>query len=60
MGRTGIPELMVILVVAAIYLIPVAAGVWALGTLRRIRVAQDAMGLRLEAIERLLERASSR
>ncbi len=36
------------------HLIPLAAGVWALVTLQRIRTTQEAMRLKLEAIERSL------
>ena len=58
MTGIGLPELVVVLIISAIWLIPIAAGLWALVTLRRIRDAQDAMGVRLEAIERMLERSS--
>jgi hypothetical protein len=48
----GIPELVVMLTIGAFWLIPVAAGVWALITLRRIRSAQEEMFRKLDAIER--------
>ena len=41
--RGGVPELLVVLMIGAFWLIPVAAGVWALITLQRIRTAQDDM-----------------
>ena len=54
MGHLGFPELLVVLVIVSVYLIPLAAGVWALVTLHRIRSTQDAMRLQLDAIERSL------
>ena len=48
------------ILVLMIWVIPIAAGVLALVTLHRIRLTQDAIRLRLEAIERLLGDASSR
>jgi hypothetical protein len=54
--RIGLAELWVVLMIAAIYLIPIAAAVWALFTLHRIRVGQDAIRRTLESIERLLQR----
>jgi hypothetical protein len=53
----GIPELIVIFVVGLFWLIPVAAAVWALVTLQRIRVEQQAVQLKLDTIERLLQRS---
>jgi hypothetical protein len=53
----GIPELMILLVLVGVYLIPVAAAVWALVTLRRIRDGQQALQVRLDTIERLLQRS---
>lgn len=55
----GIPELLVVFIVGAFWLIPVAAGVWALITLRRIRATQEVMRRQLEAIERHLQRAGT-
>lgn len=54
MVSLGLPELLVVLTIVSIYLIPLAAGVWALVTLQRIRTSQEAMRLKLEAIERSL------
>jgi hypothetical protein len=55
MGPVGIPEVFVLLAVAAFWVIPVAAGVWALVTLHRIRVGQDELRHRLSTIERGLQ-----
>ncbi len=54
-GSVGVPELVVILLFAVLWLIPIGAAVWALVTLHGIRTGQQAMALRLEAIERLLQ-----
>ena len=53
----GIPELMVLLVVVASWGIPVAAAIWAIVTLKRIRASQQAVQLKLDTIERLLQRS---
>jgi len=53
----GVPELMVVLAMAVLWGIPLAAGVWALITLKRIRDRQQAMQTKLDAIERLLQRS---
>lgn len=37
----GLPEFLVVLTIGAFWLIPVAAGVWALVTLRRLRSGQE-------------------
>ena len=55
-GVIGVPEIMVVLVLVVGWLVPLAAGVWALLTLRRIRIGQDAVRATLESIERLLQR----
>jgi hypothetical protein len=54
--RIGVAELWVLLTIAAICLVPIAAAVWALVTLHRIRAGQDAIRRRLDSIERLLQR----
>ena len=54
--RTAVPELLIVLMLVAVrWLVPVAAGVWALVTLLRIRSAQEQMGRKLDAVERLLQ-----
>jgi hypothetical protein len=57
MGRLGVPELLVILMISSVWLVPIAAGIWALVTLHRVRVGQDEVRAKLELIERLLQRA---
>jgi hypothetical protein len=53
----GFPELIVILVIFVLYLIPIAAAAWALYTLQRIRSGQEVIRLRLELLERTLQRS---
>jgi hypothetical protein len=53
----GIPELMILLVLVGVYAIPLVAAVWALMTLQRIRTGQQAVQLKLDTIERLLQRS---
>ncbi len=55
MMRLGVPELIVVLMVGLIWIVPVAAGIWALVTLHRIRTTQEDMRNRLAAIERLIQ-----
>jgi hypothetical protein len=57
MGSMGVPELLVILMLSAFWLVPLVAGIWALVTLHRVRVGQDVVRSKLESIERLLQRA---
>ena len=60
MSGLGVSELFIVLfIITALYLIPIVAGVWALLTLRRIRVGQEDLRRRLETIERSLQRTSS-
>lgn len=47
-------SVMVIVFLLVAWGIPLAAGVWALLTLQRIRKGQEAADAKLEAIERLL------
>jgi hypothetical protein len=54
MVSLGVPELLAILGIVSFQLIPLAGLVWALVTLQRIRTTQEAMRLKLEAIERSL------
>jgi hypothetical protein len=53
----GLPELIVILVIFVLYLVPIAAAAWALYTLQRIRSGQEVIRLRLELLERTLQRS---
>ena len=58
-GSLGLPELSIVLLIGLFWLLPIAAGIWALITLNRIASAQHALGARLETIEQLLRRGSS-
>ncbi len=51
----GVPEILIILFVSALWLIPIAAAVWALLTLNRLRVTQDAIQRSLDGIVRGLK-----
>jgi hypothetical protein len=53
----GLPELIIILVIFVLYLVPIAAAAWALYTLQRIRSGQEVIRLRLELLERTLQRS---
>jgi len=53
----GVPELMIVLVMGLFWAIPIAFAVWLVATLRRLRAGQQAVQLKLEAIERLLQRS---
>jgi hypothetical protein len=53
----GVPELVIMLTLAAFWAIPVIAGIWALVTLHRIRTEQQTIMAKLDAIERLATRA---
>ena len=55
MPRVGVPEIMVILAIAMFWLVPIAAGLWAILTLHRIRIAQEAMGSHLQTIVSLMQ-----
>jgi hypothetical protein len=58
MAGMGSPELWIILALAAAaWLIPIAAAAWALYTLQRIRSGQEVIRLRLELLERTLQRS---
>jgi hypothetical protein len=54
-GSVGMPELIALLVIGLFYGVPLVAGIWALVTLYRIRQDQEAIGVRLQTIERLLQ-----
>jgi hypothetical protein len=59
MTGMGLPELLIILVVGVFWVIPIAAAAWALYTLQRIRSGQEVIRLRLELLERTLQRGAS-
>ena len=55
MDRIGMPELIIFMGLGLFWLIPFAAGIWALVTLHRIRMGQQALGVQLERIAYLLQ-----
>jgi protein-S-isoprenylcysteine O-methyltransferase Ste14 len=50
-----IPELFVVLLIGVVWIIPIAAAVWALMTLYRIRATQEDMRQKLDGLARLLQ-----
>jgi hypothetical protein len=52
----GVPELMIVLVIGLYWAVPIGFAIWVFVTLRRIRAGQQAVQMKLESIERLLER----
>jgi hypothetical protein len=52
----GVPELVIVLVIVFVWAIPLAAVVWALFTLHRMRGEQRAMRRTVDNIEQLLQR----
>jgi len=52
----GMPELIIMSVIGLYWVIPVSFAIWVIVTLRRIRAGQQAVQMKLESIERLLER----
>jgi hypothetical protein len=56
-GAIGVPELMIVLVIGLFWAAPIAAAVWVVVTLRRIRAGQQAVQVKLDTIERLLQRS---
>jgi hypothetical protein len=56
MNTMGIQEIFGLSVAVGFWLVTVIAAIWALITLHRVRVGQEAMRAKLEAIERLLQR----
>ena len=57
MAGMRLPELLFILVFGILWIIPIAAAAWALYTLQRIRSGQEVIRLRLELLERTLQRS---
>lgn len=53
-GRIGVPELFILLLILVSWVVPLAAAVWAIVTLYRVRRDQEAMLTKLTAIERRL------
>lgn len=58
MGSVGLPELMILMAFSVFWLVPVAAAIWALVTLSRIRAEQQTVQVKLDTIERLLRQPS--
>jgi hypothetical protein len=54
LSSLGMPELIIIFVIVAIWIVPVAAAVWALFTLNRVRTNLDTMRATLERVEQAL------
>jgi hypothetical protein len=52
----GVPEVMIVLVIGLYWAVPIGFAIWVFVTLRRIRAGQQAVQMKLESIERLLER----
>jgi hypothetical protein len=52
----GVPEFTIMLLLAVLWVVPLAVALWAIWTLHRIHVTQDAMRVKLDGIERLLQR----
>jgi len=50
-----IPELFVVLLIGVVWIIPIAAAVWALVTLYRIRATQEDMRQKLDTLARLMQ-----
>jgi len=55
MGSLGVPELLVILSMLAIYAIPIYAVVWLLRTIAKMARVQEELLANLKAIERKLD-----
>jgi len=59
MAGMGVPELIIIVVIVGIFwVIPIAAAAWGLYTLHRIRSGQEVIRLRLELLERTVQRSA--
>jgi hypothetical protein len=54
----GVSESVVLLIFSVFWIVPLAAGVWALLTLHRIRATQEQVIRRLDAIERQGQRGT--
>lgn len=59
MHSLGVPEVLVVLISALIYLAPLAAVVWIIIALRKIQTDNAAIQSKLQEIERLLQRTPS-
>ena len=56
MGGLGVPEIVIVVLGLVFWLVPIAAGVWAMVTLHRIRTTLDVMAEKVSAIEQRSQR----
>lgn len=54
--RVGVPELAIIFMISALWIVPLVAGVWAIFTLYKLRKGQEAMMAKLDAIAGAMRR----
>jgi hypothetical protein len=54
MNTLGVPEILILLVLAVSWVIPIAVAVWIVVTLYRLRSGQQTILAKLDAIERRL------
>lgn len=52
----GIPELMVVMVLALVYIVPIVIAIWAVLTLHRVKTSVDAMRVTLDRVEQSVRR----
>ncbi len=57
MGGIGIAEVLVLFMIAALWLVPVAAAIWLVVTIRDIRDSQRAIEQKLEVVTQALKRS---
>jgi hypothetical protein len=55
-GRIGVPEIVVLLIMSAFWVIPLVVAVWAIVTLHRVRRDQETLLAKLDVIEKRLPR----
>ncbi len=58
MPRVGVPELAIIFMISALWIVPLIAGVWAIFTLYKLRKGQQEMLVKLDALDRAMRRPS--
>ena len=52
----GLPELMIVMFLALVYIVPIAIAIWAVLTLHRVKTTVDAMRATLERVEQSVRR----